>query len=58
MDSSCRETGERAFDGEDNSTNPGARRFSLSLLADEGDDEVGLERDVAPTMRRERSGAT
>ena len=46
-----------AFDGEDSSTRPGARRLSLSLLLDEGDDEEGEVREVGPTMRRERSAS-
>lgn len=46
-----------ALDGEESSTRPGARRLSLSLLLEEGDDEEGEVREVGPTMRRERGGA-
>nr|GMD85894.1 hypothetical protein Iba_chr14bCG0800 [Ipomoea batatas] len=41
---------------DDSSTRPGARRLSLSLLAEEGDDEVGDVRDVGPTMRSDSTG--
>lgn len=41
-----------AWMGDESSTRPGARRLSLSLLVELGD-EV---REVGPTMRRERSG--
>lgn len=46
------------LDAEDSSTRPGARRLSLSLVGDGDDDEAGEARDVGPTMRRERSGAS
>ena len=55
--SSRRSMVERAFDDEDNSTSPGARRLSLSLLVEEEEDEVGAVSEVGPTMRSERSGA-
>lgn len=42
---------------DDSSTRPGARRLSLSLLLEEGDDVEGYVREVGPTMRRESGGA-
>jgi len=44
------------FAGKDSSTSPGARRFSLSLLLEEGDDDGDVS-EVGPTILGERSGA-
>lgn len=59
-----RETVGCDFANDDNSTSPGARRFSLSLLLEGDDDENdgdgdgdGDVREVGPTMRRDKGGA-
>lgn len=44
------------FDAEESSTRPGARRFNLSRLLEDGDEEAGDVSDVSPTIRRESRG--